>query len=244
MDSITVSSNIHRCWNTIGIRGDRSCPELANFIHCRNCPVYSVGGHQLLERSVPNNYRQEWTQLVAQSSAGVEKKSVISADSHLIDGANVQAALTVAIFRLQQEWLALSAQVFKETTPPKVIHSLPHRSNQILRGLVNIRGELHMCISLSHLLHLENSDRPPATISPVVYQRMVVIEKAGEVWVFAVDELYGLHKFHQHELKNAPNSLAATNQTYVKGLFQWHTCSVSYLDEELIFATLARKVLP
>ncbi|MDM9384290.1 chemotaxis protein CheW [Chlorogloeopsis sp. ULAP01] len=148
------------------------------------------------------------------------------------------------IFRLQQEWLALSAQVLKETTPPKVIHSLPHRSNQILWGLVNIRGELHMCISLSHFLNLENSDRPGATISPVVYQRMVVIEQAGNAWVFAVDELYGLHKFHQYELKNAPNSLTATSQTYAKGLFTWHTRSVTYLDEELIFATLARKVLP
>ncbi|MDM9384291.1 hypothetical protein QUB80_26815 [Chlorogloeopsis sp. ULAP01] len=58
MDTITVSSDIYHCWNIIGIMGDRSCPELSNFIHCRNCPIYSAGGHQLLERCVPNNYRQ------------------------------------------------------------------------------------------------------------------------------------------------------------------------------------------
>ena len=28
------------CWNTIGIRGDGSCPELARLAHCQNCPVY------------------------------------------------------------------------------------------------------------------------------------------------------------------------------------------------------------
>ena len=29
------------CWNRIGVRGDRSCPELARVIHCHNCPVFS-----------------------------------------------------------------------------------------------------------------------------------------------------------------------------------------------------------
>ena len=36
------------CWNHIGVSGDRSCPELNTFIHCRNCPVYRRGRPDLL----------------------------------------------------------------------------------------------------------------------------------------------------------------------------------------------------
>ena len=34
---------VNDCWNRIGVRGDRSCPELKQYVHCRNCPVYSAG---------------------------------------------------------------------------------------------------------------------------------------------------------------------------------------------------------
>ena len=34
---------IDDCWNRIGVRGDGSCPELKQYVHCRNCPVYSAG---------------------------------------------------------------------------------------------------------------------------------------------------------------------------------------------------------
>ena len=33
---------IDDCWNRIGIHGDKSCPLLAEHIHCRNCSVYSL----------------------------------------------------------------------------------------------------------------------------------------------------------------------------------------------------------
>ncbi|MEH2350787.1 MAG: chemotaxis protein CheW [Nostoc sp.] len=237
-----IPSNIERCWNFIGIEGDRSCPQLATYTHCRNCPVYSTAGRHLLERPIPGDYRHQWTQLLAESRT--DENSLMP--SHALPTTQI----TVVIFRLQREWLALSAQIFKEMSPPRVIHTLPHRSNQILRGLVNIRGELLLCISLSHLLNLEVADTAVQTVSPLVYSRLVVLEKAGNTWVFAVDELYGIHRFHRDELQDAPKSLTQGTQAYTKGLFHWQTGvspmrshSVSYLDDELLFTTLARKVL-
>ncbi|MEH2443442.1 chemotaxis protein CheW [Nostoc sp.] len=239
MNSIATPLNIERCWNFIGIEGDRSCPQLATYTHCRNCPVYSTAGRYLLERSIPEDYRHQWTELLAKSR--VDENSQIS---HALR----TTQMTVVIFRLQREWLALSAQIFKEISPPSVVHTLPHRSNQILRGLVSIRGELRLCISLSDLLNLEAADTAVQSLSPVVYSRMVVLEKAGNTWVFGVDELYGVHRFHRDELQDPPKSLT---QTYTKGLFHWQpgvspierSHSVSYLDDELLFTTLARKVL-
>ncbi|HLO85116.1 MAG TPA: chemotaxis protein CheW, partial [Nostocaceae cyanobacterium] len=152
------------------------------------------------------------------------------------------ATLKVVIFRLQQEWLALPAQIFQETTIPSPVHTLPHRSNQILRGLVNIRGELYLCISLTHLLNLEISDGKLPSFSPVVYSRMVVVQDTGQTWVFSVDELYGLHQISPEKLIDPPSNNTSTSRTYTKGLFPWQSYTVSYLDAELLFSTLAKKV--
>jgi chemotaxis-related protein WspD len=239
MNITSLPPQVERCWNVIGIEGDRSCLQLSTYTHCRNCPVYSATGRYLLERTTPELYRHEWTQLLAESR--VDKNPQMP--SYAVPTTEV---LTVVIFRLQREWLALPAQVFKETTPPSVIHTLPHRHNQILRGLINIRGELLLCVSLSHLLNIESSDRLPI-ISPVVYSRMMVIEKTGNAWVFPVDELYGLYRFHHRELRDTSKNLTQVSQIYTQGLFTWQPANsqilqtVSYLDDELLFTTLARK---
>jgi chemotaxis-related protein WspD len=221
-----VEQTVKRCWQKIGIYGDRSCAELSSLAHCQNCGIYTKAGRELFDRPLPAEYREEWTQLIAQPNTVL----------------TTTTTLKVIIFRLQQEWLALPAQIFQETTVPSPVHTLPHRSNQILRGLVNIRGELYLCISLTHLLNLEISDRPSPSFSPVVYSRMVVVQDAGHSWVFTVDELYGLHQIPSEELIDPPGNLTSTSHTYTKGLFSWQSYSVSYLDAELIFSTLAKKV--
>ncbi|MBD2496109.1 chemotaxis protein CheW [Nostoc sp. FACHB-280] len=235
-----MTTQVESCWNVIGIEGDRTCAELSTHTHCRNCPVYSAAGRCLLERPTPENYRREWTHLIAESPA--QKKP------HLPTYAvRTSETLTVVIFRLHQEWLALPAQVFKETTPPSVIHTLPHRQNQVLRGLINIRGELLLCVSLSHFLNIEPSESPLPGLSPVSHSRMAVIEKAGNAWVFPVDEIYGVHRFHRRELRDVVRNVTQITQTYTKGLFSWQPLNlptvrtVSYLDDELLFTNLAKK---
>ncbi|MDY6896597.1 MAG: chemotaxis protein CheW [Cyanobacteriota bacterium] len=235
MDTINPQSNIEHCWNVIGVTGNRSCRELSTYIHCRNCPVHSTAGRNLLERSYEENYRREWTDLFAQNTIGDYLKS---------DNLAIKNTVTVMIFRLQQEWLAISAEVFQQTTPSNTVHTIPHRSNKILRGLVNIRGELHLCISLNNLLNLKVGDINNQSINPVVYSRMLLMEKAGKAWVFAVDEVYGIHRFDCGELRNSAKNMMQINETFSKGFFQWKDYSVSYLDDELLFKVLDKKVSP
>lgn len=231
MNSVTLSSNLERCWDIIGVTGDRSCPQLPSYAHCRNCLVYSAAGRQLLERPTLENYRHEWTQLLAESRS-VENSPNSSA---LL----ASETLKVVIFRLQREWLALPAQIFKEIASPSQIHTIPHRRNQILRGLINIRGEMLLCVTLNHLLHIEAVNNTMQTVSAIAHSRMVVVEKPGNTWVFAVDELYGIHRLHRQELRDAPRHQA---QAYAQGIFSWHGGTVTYLDDELLFTSLARKV--
>ncbi|MGI0486625.1 chemotaxis protein CheW [Pantanalinema rosaneae CENA516] len=230
---MSLSTNIDTCWHTIGITGDRSCPELSTAIHCRNCPVYAASGRKLLEREAPVAYQQEWTDLLTSSASG------------LVAGAQqvTDATIAVVLFRLRQEWLALTATLFQEVTTVSTIHTLPHRSNQVLLGLVNIRGELQLCVSLANLLGLETTTRSEQIVSPVVYPRMVVVQRGSDRWVFPVDELYGVHRMTSADLYDPPASVTKALGTYTKQLIRWQHHSVSFLDEECVFQALSRRVV-
>ncbi|MEB3180172.1 MAG: chemotaxis protein CheW [Nostocaceae cyanobacterium] len=226
------------CWNQIGVegRGDRTCAKLKTVTHCRNCPVYSTAGRSLLERVAPPEYIHEWTEIVAKT---LPAQSIAPAN-----GAIVQSTETISImiFRLGGEWLALPVRLFQEVTQPCVIHTLPHRSNQLFLGLVNIRGEILMCICLGHLLDLDTNDSSPPQNS-VVSKRMVVVGSAENRWVFSVDEVYGVHRFPMGELQSTPVVIAKASETYTKGVIHWQGHQVSYLDADLLFYTLNRRIL-
>ena len=36
------------------------CPRLDEVIHCRNCEVFTQAGRNLLERALPEEYKEEW----------------------------------------------------------------------------------------------------------------------------------------------------------------------------------------
>lgn len=230
---ITITQTIlNDCWNKIGVGGDRSCKELKTYIHCRNCPVYSAAGRGLLERDAPEGYIDEWTNLFAQTQ--------LPEGSSQSENTKTQA---VIIFRLGVEWLALPANLFKEVTPPSVIHTIPHRTNKTLLGIVNIRGEILMCISLSNLLGLEIPEKSKNSKSnPVVQERMVVVEKNEERWVFSVDEVSSIQRFHPHQFRPAPAVITQSNESYTKAVINWQNKKVSYLDDELLFYNINRRI--
>src|SRR4051794_38534309 len=87
------------CWNRIGVSGDRSCPELAGFIHCRNCPVFASAARAFFDRPAPEGYLAEWNERLASAPA-----------TTAID----EATVSLLIFRLQDEWLALGTGVVVE----------------------------------------------------------------------------------------------------------------------------------
>ncbi|HEY9690722.1 MAG TPA: chemotaxis protein CheW [Oculatellaceae cyanobacterium] len=227
-----MDDNQSKCWRQIGVWGDRSCTELKNYTHCHNCPVYSTSGRNLLEREAPLDYITEWTQLIAGEKAKTNGHSL-----------QKLATFSVIIFRLGGEWLALPANLFKEVNPVSYIHKLPHRSNSIFLGLVNIRGELQMCISLKAFLGIDAISIASQNSSHVVYKRMVIVEKSGKPWVFPVDEIYGIHRLSPEELRNVPANVSKSTNTYTKAMIPWQDKNVSYLDDELLFYTIERRVL-
>ena len=56
----------------------------------------------------------------------------------------------------------MPTSVIAEVAERRVIHSLPHRRTGIVLGVVNVRGELLVCVSLAQLLGVEHKPEESA----------------------------------------------------------------------------------
>ena len=216
-------AEICACWNQIGVHGSGSCPELQKFIRCQNCPVYSNAAVQLLDRPLLPQYRHQWTEHFAQPKqlAAPAKASAL-------------------VFRISAEWLAVRTQAFQEVAEHRPVHSLPHRQRGIVLGLVNIRGELLICVSLGHLLGLEHA--PSGQTVRRTYDRLLVIGWDGNRLVFPADEVRGIHRFQMSEVKEPPATLAKSDSSYTQGLLSWSGRTVGLLDADRLFSSLNRSL--
>jgi len=211
------------CWNEIGVQGDASCSKLPEAVHCRNCPVYSKAGVQLLDRPLLPEYRRAWTEHFAQEKA-------------LATPAKTSALL----FRIGAEWLALPTQVFQEAAERRLVHSLPHRRQSLVLGLVNVRGELLICVSLGHLLGLDTPRIRGET--RLTYDRLLVTNWDGHRFVFPADEVRGIHRFQMSDLTEPPATLAKSRLSYTQGILRWQGRAVGLLEADLLLSALNRSL--
>ena len=227
--SLVPSARLQDCWNQVGVQGDGSCPRLAEFSHCRNCPVYRSAAARLLHGEPPADYLDGWTARLARPRASAAEANTAS----------------VMIFRLGAEWLALPASIFQEVAEERPVHSLPHRRGKGLLGLVNIRGELVVCVSLGGTLGIDDT-APAADPGPEVrrtfYRRLVVVATDGGRLAFPVTEVHGIEGFAPSQLQPIPATLAASASRYTRGLLAWQGRRVGCLDDAKLFATLNRSL--
>ncbi len=207
------------CWNRIGIQGDRSCPELEQHIHCRNCPVYATAAQASSSRPAPEGYLAEWARLLAAPVEASDSKD-----------------LSLLVFRLRNEWLALRTRVVVEVTTPRPVHRIPHRSNETLVGMVNLRGQLQLQVSMHGLLGIDPAD--PRGASRTEVPRLVVIKRDGQTWVFEAEEVLGVHRFAQSLLNNVPSTLANPANSFSQAVLSWRDRSIGFLDDQRVFVSL------
>lgn len=220
------------CWKSIGVWGKVSsgasarCPKLEKVIHCRNCEIFISAGRNLLEREMPDEYRTEWTQVMS-----AEKED------------DLPGTVSAVVFRIEEEWLALRTQVFAEIIAPENLHShsLPHRNNPILIGVINVHGEIQLCISLKELLGIEAGE-PGKEKKKTAHQRVMVLNSAEGQWVFPVNEILGIYRIHPNMFQNVPVTVAKAQSTFTKGLFHLEEKQVAFLDDDLLLYSLKRNL--
>ncbi len=209
------------CWNTIGIRGDGSCPELTRLAHCQNCPVYVTAAQSRLDSETPPAYSPPATAHFAEPRLA-EQRSTES----------------VVIFSLGLEWMALPVSAVAEIARTRQVHSLPQRRGHI-DGVVNVHGELVVCVSLARMLGLE----PAASdlkAQPNGRSRILVIQREDVRAVCPVDEVHGIHQFHPQQAQDVPATVAKSASTFTRKILPWRERSVGILNDQLLFIALKR----
>ena len=220
------------CWNRIGVFGDRSCGQLETSVHCRNCPVFAAAGRRLLEQPPPADYLAEWTGVLAETKRHAEG-ALLSAEGAAVR--NPQS-LSLMIFRLGDEHFALPVSRLVEVAPAFAIHAVPHRSNDVFLGLVNIRGEILLTASLAALLGVRSAGAEGR--DPPTGRRMAVASTATGRWVFPLDEILGVHVFDREAVQSVPSVGSRKGGACAEGVLQWQQRTVALLDAEAVFAGL------
>lgn len=234
------------CWNKIGVFSKRPpvCERLGDVIHCRNCDVFNRAGRQLLERRIPDRFREEWSR-----SLLVEKTE------------DAQGSESVMVFRIGEEHLAIRTDQFEEVIDPENVsstipqpghfgtrpasapyHSLPHNRNPVLLGIINVHGEVQLCVSLKNLLDIK--ERDPASEDVKVFRRMVVLRFRGEKYVSPVDEIFGIVRADPTRYENVPATVSLARSSFTRHIFRWtfqgRRHSVALLDEERLMTAISR----
>lgn len=213
------------CWKEKGIYGDGTCPGLARLIHCRRCPVYATAGRQHLDRDIPSAYVEERTAVMTLPKE-IARRGTISA----------------MVFRLCGEKFAVKTIYFQEAAEPSPIHTLPLKVNRVFRGIANINGELLLCLSIADLLDLTSGEQDHAP--PVVYERMLVVGREGQRFVFPVQQILGVHRIAPEDLAEVPATISRSAKALTRGIFLLNDRPVGLLDEERLFPAMTRSLNP
>lgn len=214
-----------RCWKQTGIFGDSSCPSLEKYVHCRNCPQYSRAGRAFFDRDLPEGFLSEWTKIVS------EPKEVPIKDT-----------LSVMIFRLRTEWLAIKTILLEETVETRKTHSIPLRTNDIFLGIVNVNGELMLCVSVARMLGVEKEIEKKSKRG--TFERMIIVNRNGERFIFSVDEIAGIRRIPLEILGKAPVTLSKSPSALTGSVFSFEGKAVGLIDEEQFFQSMKRSIAP
>jgi chemotaxis-related protein WspD len=181
------------CWNRIGVRGDRSCPELATAIHCHNCRVFTAAAQALLDRPAAREYLSELTEFVSEP---VAKRRLADRSALLV--------------RVGAEHFAISTEEVTEVADSAEPRRVPHRGNRVFAGLINVRGQLELCISLAALLGIP--------------------KRSSDEGALLVDAVLGVERFDESQMVDPPAAAARASTAYVRALVAHEGQHFAWLD--------------
>jgi chemotaxis-related protein WspD len=189
---------------------------------------------QLLNSRPPTDYRKEWTLNVA------EERSDSPDDTEAI-----------LVFQLGDHWMGLSAVTVEHVTEMETIHSLPHRSEEVLRGVVNIRGELMICVSLGRWFGFHKAARNPRSLMGPE-ERLVVTRVRHDRFAFPVSRVRGVRTFESAQLTPPQERDHPVVDDFTRGEIQFEetrigkgneTITVHVLDHRALFHAISQSLV-
>jgi chemotaxis-related protein WspD len=223
LDKIILEKG-EKCWATIGVYGLGVCDLLNEYDHCKHCPVYVHSGRKLLERPIADGLIDEWSEIFRQEKA-----------TEIID------KISVVIFSISGEWLAIRTDLFQEAVVYKFVHYVPGRSNKYFLGVVNINGELYLSISLAAFLDLPEV-MPIDDKGKSVFKVLLVLNETCMRYGFPVDEFEGVISISAGSLEDTPATLSKNENTISAKVFNHRNNKVGLIDDKKLIEILRRRL--
>lgn len=214
-----TQDKINDCWNTIGVWGTQTprCERLQELVHCRNCSIYNEAGQKLLSREADADYLGEWKSNLSEPRSEQQ--------SHL---------LSALAFRVGDEWFSIASNYIREITHCDKHHTLPHRKNPVLRGLVNVRGNLLLNISIGYLFKVNRGFLHKKKDN----ERYIVIQDSDNTYAFPATEVREIIHYAEHDIMPAPSTFKKDTSCYLKGIVKYQDSDIGIINEELLFQAL------
>jgi chemotaxis-related protein WspD len=109
-------------------------------------------------------------------------------------------------------------------------------------GLINVRGELVVCVSLARLLGGEKAEAAAPLTCRTASERLLVVHRDDLRVAFAVDEVHGLERLQSRDLSELPASVARAAVRYSKAVAGWKGQSIGILDDRALFSALDERL--
>lgn len=177
---------------------------------------------RLLHREGPAEYLDAWRRSL--------RRAVYDPDAG--------ARRAFGFFRLGEERFALETGAVREVHLPRPVRPLPGRTNEIFRGLVSLRGQIHLAADLRALLGVASG--PDAAAERT--RRMLVIRRGDATWAFAADEVLDFRRIDVKEVKAAQVTVSKSAVHFTEGMLDVDEGSVALLDTARLFDGLARSL--
>jgi chemotaxis-related protein WspD len=152
------------------------------------------------------------------------------------------ASASCFVFRLGQEWLAIPIGMLDEVIGAKPTHSLPHRRGSARVGLVSVRGDIIVHVSLAGLLGIADDEGEPAAAGAVRRHapRVVVLADARGRLAITVDEVLGFHSYDAATLSPVPSTLGQAMRSYATAMLSVGDRIVGMLDGARVASSLSQ----
>ncbi|MDJ0975217.1 MAG: chemotaxis protein CheW [Planctomycetota bacterium] len=187
-----------------------------------SAPSSRDAADRLLDREGPAHYLDAWRRSL--------RRPVYDADAG--------QWRAFGLFRIGEERFALETGIVREVHLPRAVRALPGRTNEVFRGLVSLRGQIHLAADLRALLGVSATEEA----EDAKRTRMLVIRRGDATWAFAVDEVLDFRRVEVREVKPAQVTVSKSAVHFSHGMLDLEEGSTALLDAERVFDGLARSL--
>jgi len=177
---------------------------------------------RLLDREPPEAYLEAW------------KRSL----RRTLDLEDHSDRFSAGVFRVGDELFALPTEQVVEVQPVARVRSVPGRTNDVFRGIVSLRGEIHLCANLRALFGLEESEEERDDAE----RRLLVVGRVGRRWALIVEAVLDFERFALEDVRGAQVTVSKSAVHFTDGVVKTPHGPAARIDVQRLFEGLARSL--